>query len=495
MDERVGTRMPGKAPMRLAGVLIVACIVFAMPLAGAFSAMGVDARSAKEMRDAGAAPQLGQTWVGRWMKTSGWSGFESDLRTMRDSGVTPVIMWYYWGDDISVSCVRDGCNGRNRGEWDSLMREMAKRAHATMGSKPFYVVLEPEFNKNGVQHWETFDGYLETQAKTVRSIAPSARLVVGFGHWGGWTIFDRAVAASDLSGVQLMRASTRDSESVALNSASYTIDNAKKLKSLFGKNVLLYDLAIGSYGGWEGVQEKVLQSFIDRRAELGQAGVVGVVWRYVHDNNNSSGYFGAAESSWGVKKADGTKKRAYDELVTLLKGTTSTSTPPATHSSDVFSGVTGNNWWIQAKVAKSPTKVETRVNGGPWVNMPWHSWGAWAVSTHAPTGSVVELRATYGDGSTARTSHTWSSTGPTSQSSFSATFSGVKVQEWWVQTSVQSTEPVAKVEARVNGGSWIGLDAKSYGWAKSIKVPSGAKVEFRATSTSGATATSSAYSR
>ncbi|HVM45974.1 MAG TPA: hypothetical protein VM582_08580, partial [Candidatus Thermoplasmatota archaeon] len=334
--------MPRSAQVRAALALaLVAGLVFAMPLAGAFAAMGVDARSTKEMRDAGAAPQLGQTWVGRWMKTSGWSGFESDLRMMRDNNVTPVIMWYYWGDDISPDCVRDGCNGRNRAEWDSLMREMAKRAHATMGSKPFYVVLEPEFNKNGIQRWETFDGYLETQAKTIRSIAPGAKLVVGFGHWGGWTIFDRAVAASDLAGVQLMRASTRDSESVALNSAQYTIDNAKKLKSLFVKNVLLYDLAIGSYGGWEHVQEKVLQSFIDRRADLRDAGVVGVVWRYVHDNNNSSGYFGAAESSWGVKKADGSKKRAYDELVSLLKGPTRT-TSATTGSSGPFSGVTGN---------------------------------------------------------------------------------------------------------------------------------------------------------
>jgi len=35
------------------------------------------------------------------------------------------------------------------------------------------------------------------------------------------------------------------------------------------------------------------------------------VWRYVFDNNYSSGYFGPAESSWGVKYANGAPKPAW----------------------------------------------------------------------------------------------------------------------------------------------------------------------------------------
>jgi len=48
-----------------------------------------------------------------------------------------------------------------------------------------------------------------------QGIAPEAKTVVGFGSWGGYDLFDRAVGASDYTGFQLMRASTRNSASEA----------------------------------------------------------------------------------------------------------------------------------------------------------------------------------------------------------------------------------------------------------------------------------------
>lgn len=491
--------------MRNANASLVAAVlavglVFALPLAGALS-WGTDAqRGIHDLKSAGATPTYGQTWVGLWTKGN-WGNFESELRTMRDAGVTPVIMWYYWGDSISQSCVKYGCDGRSKGDWDWMAGELARRANAIMGSREYLIVLEPEFHKNGITGWETFDQYLEAQAWNIRGKAPAAKLVVGFGHWGGWDAFDRAVGASHMVGFQLLRGSTRDTSAQAENAVGDILRIGKDLKSRWGKSVLMYDLGIATYGGWEGVQERALKNIAARKAEIEAAGVVGIVWRYVHDNDYSSGYYGPAESSWGVISKSGWKKPAYDDLVALVKGGSapagSPTVPVSTAPGGAFSEVKGNEWWVQAKVAGAPRAVDARVNNGAWVPLSWQSWGAWAVSTHAPTGSVVELRATYGDGTTASAAYRWPDAvpadGSTPTESFTAKFWDVKGNTWWVQGSVSGSKPIATVAARVNGGAWVTLTKYDWGYAKSIHAPAGSKVELQATSTTGETARSGVY--
>lgn len=390
--------MLGKAPTQtVVAILLGFGVAFAMPLAGAFT-VGVDAASVPAMKSAGATPANGQTWVGAWMRSSGWAGYENDLRTMRDNGVTPVVMWYYWGDGISVNCVQYGCNGNSRSNWDAMAKDLATRANSILGSRSFFVVLEPEFNKNGISSWETFDGYLENQARIIKAAAPNAKIVVGFGHWGGWDIFDRAMGQASYAGFQLLYGSTRHSSSQAIAAADDMIRVAQTLKAKWGKDVLVFDLGIATYGGWEWVQEAALKRILEKRAQIDAAGVKAVVWRYVKDNTYSSGYFGPAESTWGVKYSWGGNKIGYDELVALLKGPTTSggSTAPTTGAFDAtFSGVTGNNWWVQTSVSANQgvAKVQARVNGGAWTDLAWQSWGGWAKSFYVPSGAKVEFQA------------------------------------------------------------------------------------------------------
>ena len=50
-------------------------------------------------------------------------------------------------------------------------------------------------------------------------------------------------------------------------------------------------------------------------------------------------------------------------------------------------------------------------------------------------------------------------------STFTATFNGVRGNEWWVQASVASTGgTLAAVDARLNGGPWQPLARQSWGW-------------------------------
>ena len=190
---------------------------------------------------------------------------------------------------------------------------------------------------------------------------------------------------------------------------------------------------------------------------------------------------------------------------------TSSSQPTASTFSATFKvSPNVNEWWVELYVSSSSTvsKVDIRVNGGVWQSLPKTNWGAWAKSMNVAKGAKVEFRATSSTGQIALSSpQTWMGTTSTSTSSpspspssspaptFTASFSPrAQTNVWWVETGVSSSSTVTKVDARVNGGSWTQLPRTDWGtWAKSIHAPSGSKVEFRAASSTGATATSAAY--
>jgi len=63
--------------------------------------------------------------------------------------------------------------------------------------------------------------------------------------------------------------------------------------------------------------------------------------------------------------------------------------------------------------------------------------------------------------------------------------------DWWVETAASANAPIAKVEAKVGNGAYTTLPRTDWGtYAKSISAPDGSIVTFRATSTAGATSTS-----
>lgn len=175
-----------------------------------------------------------------------------------------------------------------------------------------------------------------------------------------------------------------------------------------------------------------------------------------------------------------------------------------------FTNVKGNAWWIEAKVTGSEriVAVAASVNGGAWRPLDLQWWGHWAKSYSAPSGSIVRLQATSASGATALSPcYQWTAATvvacpgappppPPPAGSFTATFSNVRGNEWWVETDVAPTGgTLAGVDARVNGGAWVALDLKSWGsWAKSIHAPPGSAVEFRARATDGQTSTSATYS-
>jgi hypothetical protein len=187
--------------------------------------------------------------------------------------------------------------------------------------------------------------------------------------------------------------------------------------------------------------------------------------------------------------------------------------PPGGPFNATFKVSSPNEWWEQVDVTPTPAralaKVEVRVDGGSWLGMTKNQWGSWTRSTHAAAGASVEFLATdTGAAASQSAPFTWldgnltkgsvtPGTGPPPPpppppSTFAPTFTPVSgVNEWWIELTVGTSEPLAGVDARVNLGSWTALGHTSWGtWAKSIHAAPGDQVRFRATTTYGATALS-----
>lgn len=178
--------------------------------------------------------------------------------------------------------------------------------------------------------------------------------------------------------------------------------------------------------------------------------------------------------------------------------------PPTSGFTATFTNVKGNEWWVQANVAATGgtlARVDARLDGGTWQPLANKGWG-WAASYHAPEGTIVQLRAVSTAGEESLSGcYRWTAATPVTcggspppPGEFNATFSPRPGNEWWVETRVSATEPLAGVDARIVGAEWHALTLRSWGaWAASFHVPDGSLVEFRARSTDGDVATSGRY--
>ena len=280
---------------------------------------GFDTKSIQQGRALGVPVSYGTTWAGSWNQKYGWGGIEQELQQARSAGVTPVIPWWYWGDDISPSCIDNGCDDRyqgvhkDRATWMRLSNELADLM-ARAGGSGATVVIEPEFNKNGVENDEAFDGDLAEQASIFHR--RGIQVVIAFGNWGRpqWAHFDRAIAAADLLGTMSLQSSVRD-QSTYLSGASQLLSAAQYYQSSFGKPTLMYDVGFSSYPepSYETNQDTVVAEIFRRMPEFQAAGVRGMIWRMLADDPSfdTSNYHGIAERYWGLLHADGKPKTAF----------------------------------------------------------------------------------------------------------------------------------------------------------------------------------------
>lgn len=310
-----GRGAPTRVAFALVGVLVL--VTAAVPAASALD-WGINASGASEAIKAGTKPKYGLLWVTEDTIQGGKLGAtDAALASAKSQGVIPVVQWYYWGNSISPSCVKYGCDGKSTGEWSWMAKSLAQHVRGKLGSFPAVIVIETEFNKNGIQHWAGFDDKLVAQIKIFEQYAPNAKIVIGFGAWGTVETnrnFADATWRADYAGFQLLRSSYRYSDGTYLNAADDALASAKRLRQAFpGKPLFMTDLALSSWDGGEWLQKAALAKFFLKEGEFDRLGVKAIVYRWAKDFSSAStkDYHGPAEKYWGLKRFDGSPKAAW----------------------------------------------------------------------------------------------------------------------------------------------------------------------------------------
>ncbi|MEA3166967.1 MAG: hypothetical protein QOJ26_1851 [Thermoplasmata archaeon] len=267
---------------------------------------GIDAGSVDRFSEQAGAPDYATVWVGKWNLDHGWKDTGAALQGLSDKGVTPAIHFYYWGDDMGRTCLWDGCNGKSRAQWDYLAQDLVWHLNADLKGGPALIILESEFNKHGVHQDEGLDELLAAKATYIKTNYPNAKVVLGLGNWypQAWGTWDRAAAASDYVGIQAMAGSTQDSEDKTLGLAQSTLKGVQTLRDLFGKPVVIQDVAVSSYPEPDHLetQGEAMARFAEDLPALQDAGVEVVIYRSYLDvpDMNLGNHYAEAERHWGL---------------------------------------------------------------------------------------------------------------------------------------------------------------------------------------------------
>ena len=285
---------------------------------------GLDVDSLELQAAAGLRLDYATIWIGVWNLEKGWLVPEERLAAMRAAGVTPAVQLYYWGDDMSPSCFETGCNGKTVEGWDRLARELVDRLQAGLDGGPALLILETEFNKASVARYEPLDALLAEKAAWLKGAYPAARIVLGFGDWNlpAWETWDRAAAASDAMGLQaLAGASGHGAPKGTLFEA--TLAGAQRLHDLYGKPVVLGDVAVASAPdpATPATQAAALDPFLGRLDELRDAGVEAILYRSLTDSPGVplGNFFGEAERHFGLATAGGALKPAGEAWLAAIR--------------------------------------------------------------------------------------------------------------------------------------------------------------------------------
>ncbi len=494
--------------LAIATMLAAAVLLGVVPATGATISpsgavpvqFGMDSAALGAQAKAGVPADYGTFWVGPWTLTSGWGGPDNELTTMKNQGVTPAIHFYYWGDDITPTCVENGCwsglhnTQKTRAGWDTLATQMTDHLTAKMGGEPVVIFLESEFNKAGISTYEPFDGYMAAMANKIHAGYPNAIVVLGFGAWdsGNWYRFDQAAAASDMVGVQGMRGSTKDSATHYNSIYEGTLAHVQKLDSLFDKPIMLTDIALSSYPepSYLAMQADNLGEIFANLGTLKANGVEAMIYRSWLDspNMNLANYYGEAERHWGLSSATQAKSSAQVWIDGVKAERAAVVVAQNVGPSASFTATGGELSATFDASASSDTD-------GDALSYAWTfgdgTTGSGVFVTHAyATAGTYTIGLTVSDGAlTSSASKSVTATAPPPPE-FTATFAP-KGNEWWVEVAVTGNAPVAKVEAKAGSGAWTVLPKQSWdAYAKSFNVPKGTPVTFRATATDGQVETS-----
>lgn len=264
-------------------------------------------------RDLGLAPDFVQIWLTRDWKED-WAP-RAKLAALAARGVTPVIVHYFFGDDLSrerFEAARDA--------WYTSLWRLAQQIRI---DAPVLVILEPEWNQpaprgqTSLQDWSGFAEDLRAAAEMIRRDAPNALVGTCPGDFAGPPNLERVLGPAserlDFLAFQEMRAETdaAAAEPGYLDVGSAATEFAAYLWRAFRKPLLLGYVAVSSGNGWEQKQAEALSSLAAQREALQRSGVFGAIYFQLVDDPRHRGYFGSAEKHFGLVDNRGRTKPAW----------------------------------------------------------------------------------------------------------------------------------------------------------------------------------------
>ena len=281
-------------------------------------------------RDMGVSVNAQALWVTRGFEPD-WFG-PADLAEMSEAGVTPVIILYYFGDDVSQEYVT-----AHVGDYRDWMQRVMEHLACEV---PLLVVLEPEYNNiqpDGSRHvraWPPFADLMIQATGEVRLHMPNARVGICPGDYRDydlWGTLGTLAPYLDFLAYQELWGQTRpshlseDYEDVT----DYALLFTAHLSSVYDKPVLLAYLGVSSYtpegseDDWSVIKADVWRNLTSRSQAFVDAGLIGALAFALYDDPKDEGYFGAAEAHWGLLDAEGKPKDAFwawKSLVDVLPG-------------------------------------------------------------------------------------------------------------------------------------------------------------------------------
>jgi hypothetical protein len=286
-------------------------------------------------------------WLGAWCLKSGTADWDSFFAGCKADGVTPLVLAWFWGDDISPTAIRDGVMDRYQAVFKTqanllLILTTVMQKAKTAGVSPI-VIVENEFSKNGCEKSVEFAGWYDKCVTAIRANCPTARICFAPGKWGDLAaiaaFYKPQIDKSDMVGTQGLYCIVRSSLSAYLNAASEFKSALDKIRGTSGKPAIIFDLGWSTYGGafttthpfgggdgkaYETQQATAINNFAAVAPSLN---VESVVYRTLGDNPNFDvkNFFGYGERNWGTVRADGTKKPGFAALMALAKP----AAPPA----------------------------------------------------------------------------------------------------------------------------------------------------------------------
>jgi len=259
--------------------------------------------------------------VTMWI-TPEWDEQWYDSKTIQndiiDRGYTPIFIFYYFADNISVEYIH-----KKQADYFRFLKRFLKFLKKLDGKK--IVILNPEYNENGVGEYKGMDNLF---LKSFQILRNDSQVLVGpcvgdFGNYNKvnepkeWNLFHpslkRAAKEADFIAFQEMRGLTRNKPQEILNTPKRAYNLAKYLHTTYHKPTMLAYLAISSYGkNGDALQAKVYKGFVKYLPKMQKDAFLTLFGTFHYfDYPNHQGYFKQAEEFFGVLRKDGTPKPSF----------------------------------------------------------------------------------------------------------------------------------------------------------------------------------------